>query len=123
MSPSRIFDSQCEGDTLIVMLLGDVSTLLPEQAKAELNQALNNLRPPEVCHVVVDFEQVAYFGSLMLASLQFIWNRTKQCQGKMALCNVSPTGREVLDVVQFHRLWPICHSREEAVEAVRKNGE
>jgi anti-anti-sigma factor len=119
MSPPRFFDSECEGDTLIIVLLGDVSTLVPEQAKVELHLALEKLRPPDICNVVVDFEQIAYFGSLMLGSLQFIWERTKKSKGKMALCNLSPNGREVLKVVQFHKLWPICLDREEAIAAVQ----
>ena len=123
MSPPRIFDSQCEGDTLVVVLLGDVSTLVPEQAKFELSLALEKLRPPDICNVVVDFEEIAFFGSLMLGSLHIIWQHVKQCSGNMALCNVSPTGREVLEVAQFHKLWPICDSRTEAIEAVHGNGE
>jgi anti-anti-sigma factor len=121
MSPPRIFDSESDGDTLIVMLLGDVSTLIPEKAKEELNQALELLKPP-IKHVVVDFEQINYFGSLMLGSLHLIWRRTKQSGGKMALCNVSSTGREVLQVARFDTLWPICNSRKAAIEEVRADG-
>ncbi|HID76230.1 MAG TPA: anti-sigma factor antagonist [Planctomycetaceae bacterium] len=121
MSPPRIFDSDCDGDTLVIMLLGDVSTLIPEHARVELNQALEKLRPPEVKHVVVDFEQIGYFGSLMLGSLHIIWKRVRQSGGRMALCNVSPTGREVLRVARFDTLWPICGSREEALATVRQD--
>jgi anti-anti-sigma factor len=123
MAPPKIFDAACEGDTLIVMLLSDVSTLVPEKAKLELDEALDKLQPPEVKHVVVDFEQISFFGSLMLGSLHRIWRRASASGGKMALCNVSPTGREVLEVARFDTLWPICNTREEALRAVHQNGE
>jgi anti-anti-sigma factor len=123
MAPPKIFDAACDGDTLILMLLSDVSTLIPEKAKLELDDALKMLELPEVRHVVVDFEQISFFGSLMLGSLHLIWRHTRKAGGKMALCNVSPTGREVLEVARFDTLWPICNTREEALRAVHANGE
>jgi hypothetical protein len=102
VSPSKIFDVECEGDTVILipldvlhwlpldnlMLLPD-PTQMPEKFRNEINRALGKLRPPEVRNVVVDFKQVSYFGSLMVASLVQIARRVQGCGGKMALCNMT----------------------------------
>jgi hypothetical protein len=47
-----------------------------------------------------------------------LWKRVRGGGGKMAVCNVSETGREILQVTKFDTLWPIGPSRQEALKAV-----
>jgi len=36
----------------------------------------------------------------------------------MAFCNLSPHERDILAAVELDRLWPLCDSREEALQMV-----
>ena len=84
----------------------------------ELAGLLDRIEDTGVQHAVVDLEQSAYFGTSMLQAMAAIWKRVRARGGKMAVCNVSDTGREILRVTRFDTLWPICSSQQEALEAV-----
>jgi hypothetical protein len=45
-----------------------------------------------------------------------MWKRVKGKGGKLAICNVSPIGREVLSAARFDMLWGVRTSREEALD-------
>ncbi|OHB73167.1 MAG: hypothetical protein A2V70_18100 [Planctomycetes bacterium RBG_13_63_9] len=110
---------ETEGNTLVVVPLGSVSSLAGESAKPELDSLLEQLEQGQIRNVVVDFLNVSYFGTIMLATMHTIWKRVRESGGKMALCNLSVVGHEILRISGFDTLWPICDSREEAMEAVR----
>ncbi len=120
MSVPKIFSAECDEQTLIVALLGNVSSLADQNVKPELDALLEQLQRAELRNVVVDFEKVAYFGTTTLAAMHAIWRRVRDANGKMVLCNLSTMGREILHVSGFHALWPIYASREEALEAVKQ---
>ena len=54
------------------------------------------------------------------SDLVSVWKTVRDGGGRMALCNVSAVGGEILRIAGFDTLWPICASREEALEAVKK---
>jgi hypothetical protein len=39
----------------------------------------------------------------------------------MAFCNVSDHEKEILQITRLDKSWPICASRSEALEAVRRS--
>jgi stage II sporulation protein AA (anti-sigma F factor antagonist) len=119
MSTPKTFRTESDGATLVVALLGNVSSLADEGIRPELEDLLAQLRRPGLKNVVIDFENVSYFGTIMLEALHAIWRCVRQGGGNMALCNVSAMGREILHVSGFHALWSVCASRKEALEAVR----
>lgn len=118
MSAPKTFNIEIQDDTLIVVLLRDVSSLDEENIRPEFAVLLERLEQSGPNNVVVDFESVSYFGTTMLEALHSIWRRVRKRGGRMALCSLSAMGREVLHVAGFHALWPICASREEALDAV-----
>ncbi len=118
MSVSRIFDIEIDGAALIVAPRGDVSTLVGEDVNAELVGVLQHLEQSEAKHAVIDLEKAAFFGSSMLGAMTAIWYRIRKRDGKMALCNVSDMGLEILHVSKFDTLWPICNSRQEALQRI-----
>ncbi len=120
MSVPKIFSAECEGQTLIVSLLGNVSSLAEDEVRPELDALLEQLQQAELKHVVIDFEKVSYFGTTTLAAMHAIWRRVRDAHGKMVLCNLSTMGREILHVSGFHALWPIHTTREEALRAVKE---
>jgi stage II sporulation protein AA (anti-sigma F factor antagonist) len=118
MSNAKIFDSEIQYAILIVAPRGDVSTLAGEDIHAELPGLLDQLQKTEVKHVVFDLKKTSYFGSSLLGAMSALWGRTRSRGGKMAVCNVSDTGLEILHVSKFDTLWPICDSREQALKKV-----
>lgn len=120
MSAPKTFSTTSENDTLVVVPLRSVGSLGEENVKPELDALLDLLRRPHRRNVVIDLAKVSYFGTAMLKAMHAIWRHVREMEGKMALCNVSDTGREVLHVSRFDTLWPICASRSEAIETVTR---
>ncbi|MFH1922297.1 MAG: STAS domain-containing protein [Planctomycetota bacterium] len=120
MSHPTIFETEIQDATLIVAPRGDVSTLAGEDVHAELLGLLDQLQLAEVKYVVIDLKRAAYFGSSMLGAMNALWGRVRPAGGNMALCNVSETGLEILQVSKFDTLWPIFATREEALKKVIK---
>lgn len=118
MSTTKTFSAESEGRTLIVEPLVNVSGLAEKDVRPELDRILDQLRETETPNVVIDFAKISYFGTTMLEAMHRIWRCVREADGRMVLCNVSNMQREVLHVAGFDTLWPICDSRQEALEAV-----
>ena len=73
-----------------------------------------------VKNVVIDFRRTDYYGSTALAFLVKRWQKVSRQKGHMAFCNVSDHEREVLRITSLDHCRPICSSRAEALEVVRK---
>src|SRR5262249_31087673 len=114
MATSTIFTSRIDGSTLILEVHGTVSSLVDDAALAEVDKVLDILRSGTVQHVIVDFGQSPYFGSTMLETLRRIWNDVQAKQGRMVLCNVSPVGKEILQIAKFDHLWAVLPTRQDA---------
>lgn len=118
MTEPRTLSVVTEQQTLIVMPLRSVGTLGEENIRPELDELLARFQLPYPRSAVIDMTKVSYFGTALLKAIHAVWQCVKRLDGRMALCNVSPTGREVLRVSKFDTLWPICDSRSEAIENV-----
>ena len=118
MAPPRMFEAEQEGRVLVLRPHKNVSSLGDLDLYTEVEEFCEQLRRSEIDRVVVDFGEVEYFGSLMLESLRILWNAVHAHGGRMALCNVSDVGREILAISRFDTLWPVCASRSEALSAV-----
>lgn len=116
MSAPKTFSAEREGQTLIVVPLLNVSSLGEADVKPELDLLLDQLKEGGLQNVIIDFAKISYFGTTMLEAMQAIWRQVRKAGGKMALCNLSDMEREVLHVAGFDRLWPICSSRQEALQ-------
>ena len=114
MSSQSIFGVERTNDTLFITLQKSLDGF----DEVEMLDETDRLRPliddGKVRAVVVDFEQLSYFNSMMLEALLRLWRQVSAAGGQMALCKVSQVGREILQVSKFDSLWPICESRKEA---------
>ena len=120
MNTERIFQWDVVEDTLVVTLMHSASSLADAEIRAELEELQGRLGRGGVPNVVFDFGAVKYFGSSMLEALQRLNRNVENCGGKMALCNLSEVGNEVLRVTRFDMLWPVRDTRQEALEAVHE---
>jgi anti-anti-sigma factor len=118
MPRSRIFQTEQQGDTLVVALPGTDITFADEEVLTEIDDVLYRLRESGAKHLIVDFGQTVYFGSIILGSVLKLATRLRDSGGRFALCNLSENGREMLRIARFDTLWPIYGSRAEALQAV-----
>lgn len=114
MTTHTIFTTRLDGPTLILEVHGPVSSLADDSVLTEVDGILEELRGGSAQDVVVDFRQSPYFGSVMLETLRRVWNEIHPNGGRMVLCNVSKVGSEILQIANFHHLWPIVSSLSEA---------
>ncbi|MBN2473972.1 MAG: STAS domain-containing protein [Pirellulales bacterium] len=119
MSVQKSFNSEIEGDTLIVMPRGSVGSLAGQYFKPEVDGLLSQIKKHDLKYVLVDLAEVSYFGTMMLGTMHQLFKHVRDGGGGMVLCNVSVVGREILRVSGFDSLWPICRSRQEALQALR----
>lgn len=118
MPGPNLFHVERNDTTLLVAPRRNISSLTADDIQTELQAILETLAANDVRDVVVDLESVPHFGSEMLGALHVIWKRVRAGEGKMLLCNLSPVGREILEVAKFDTLWPIYGSRSEALAAL-----
>jgi anti-anti-sigma regulatory factor len=118
MREPRLFKTTREGSVYIVELLDVVSSLADTAVLHELEEVRLELRNEGYRALVIDLAKAAYFGSSLLEAIRILWNDLSPMGGRIALCNASEVGREVLQVAKFDKVWPLVNSRDEAVALV-----
>ena len=118
MSEQRYVRLEERDDALIVSPLMALGLFDPDVTR-EWKQVLDKLDAPALKRLVVDLQELPYFGSTVLDWLVQLWNRMKAKGGAMAACNVSRVGREVLSLARLDTLWKVVGTREEALDALR----
>lgn len=103
------------GSVLVVEVLRPVGSLAERDVMREIDVILAKIAGRQSCRVVIDFQQTDYFGSSLLEALRIIWTKMEHRDGRMVLCNLSPVGREIVQIAKFDHLWPICQTRAEAL--------
>jgi anti-anti-sigma factor len=119
-SAAGIFEIEQQGDTLIVVPATDLRELDYERIEAGARGILQFLKRGSNRKVILDFERTDYYGSTALGFFVKLWKTLCRSNGRMAFCNVSEHEREILRITHLDELWPICASRREALEAVKR---
>jgi anti-anti-sigma factor len=115
-----ILEIEQEDDTLIVVPTVDLRELDYQRIEEGAGRILGLLNGSGIKNVVVDFHKTDYYGSTALGFFVKLWRRVRRRNGRMAFGNVSAHEKEILQITHLDHLWPICSSRIEALEAVRK---
>jgi anti-sigma B factor antagonist len=119
MSEPKYVRAEQQGEVLTVSPLFTFATFTEPDIVAEWTAVQKQLEQPDVKHVVVDLGQIPYFGSTVLEWMVQMWKRVRDKGGRLAACNASPIGREVLTVARFEKIWGIFDSREAALAWVK----
>ena len=114
----QFFEIDHQVDVTILRLRKDVVNFADRELSQELKLLLGRLEEEQSTRLLVDFEHVDYFGSTLLEALLTIWHPVEDKQGKMALCNLSTVGKEIIGVSNFNRIWSVYDTEEEAVTAL-----
>jgi anti-anti-sigma factor len=120
MSGPRYVRVEREGDALIVSPLFTFASFAESDISDEWMDVQCQIDSPDIKYVIVDLGQIPYFGSTVLEWMVQMWKRVKAKGGKLATCNASPVGREVLSAARFDLLWGILGTREEAQAWLRE---
>jgi anti-sigma B factor antagonist len=122
MSSSEYFTVDRTNDVLVVALGRRLSTFVGAELQRERTALLAEIQKASVAGVVVDFDNVEYFDSMLLDTLCQTWRHLRERGRKMALCNLHDVAQEILKKCRLDSLWPIYPSRESAIEAFRPTG-
>ncbi|HUU69610.1 MAG TPA: STAS domain-containing protein [Planctomycetota bacterium] len=68
-------------------------------------------------NILINFEGVDYLSSTMLGKLVVLHKRIVQKKGKLELCCIKPSIREVFEITHLDRVFDIHDDEREAVEA------
>lgn len=100
---------------LIVTVERDVSSLEQQLIEPDIRRLLDSLEREQPLDVVIDFGRVPFFGSIVLSALVRIWKRISRYDGKLTLCDVSDTEREILAITKLDKFWAIHATRAAAL--------
>lgn len=116
MSSSKYVKVERHGDVLVVSPLFTFARFAEIDIGDEWVRVQNQIDEQGVHHVVVDLGEIPYFGSTVLEWMVQLWKRAKAKGGRLATCNVSPIGKEVLSAARFDLLWGVCATRDDALQ-------
>jgi anti-anti-sigma factor len=122
MSSSEYFTIESMNDVLVVVLGQRLSSFAGPELLKERTALIDAIQYAAPAAVVVDFDNVKYFDSLLLDTLCQTWRHLRQRGGKMALCNLHDVAWEILRKCRLDSLWPVCPSRESAIDGLRPKG-
>ena len=100
---------------MIIRPLRSIGSLAEENVKPELDSILKQVQDLDLKNAVIDLAEIPYFGTSMLEAMYTIWRHVRDKDGKMAVCNASKMGREILRVSRFDTLWPVYATMKPSV--------
>ena len=119
-SLNAFFEIEQQDDLIIVTPKADMGELDYERINSGMKQVLELLAGSSVKNLIIDFHKTSYYGSTALGFFVRLWKTVSSRDGRMAFCNLSEHEKEILTVTKLDNLWPICASRAEALNAVKK---
>lgn len=120
MTIAPIFEMECIDSVTVVAPLRDVNTFEKSDLDQSVDQVIDSLQSSEAVQLIVDFQRMPYFGTMMLTALLRFWKRIRDLGGRMALCNLSEDSRDVLAVTRLDTVWKIYTSQAEAIAGIGK---
>lgn len=117
-TPGDEFRMERHGDITLIVASAALETIDPTLIEDFAALLLGPLQEQDTPLLVVDLEDVDYFGSSFLALLLRFWKVTKVKNGSMVLACVSDRARELLRVTSLDLVWPMYGTRREAFEAL-----
>ena len=99
------------GEISVVAITGSLDTKTAPQAEAALNQLLAQGHHK----LAIDFDGLDYISSSGLRVLLSTMKKLKKSKGKMRLCGMNPTVKEVFDISGFSGIFSIHASRQDAL--------
>lgn len=114
----KIFKASQSGDTLIVVPTGDGSAFRYQDLQLEVNAIRSHLSQGKANNLIIDLNEMDYFGSEFIGALVSMAREVRNRRGKAFMCDATPQMLEVLKGMSLFKLWPYYESQNEALQAV-----
>jgi anti-anti-sigma factor len=98
-------------EATIVVITGRIDSATSKELETKLIPMINS----GIRKMIVDFARVDFISSAGLRIMLLSAKKLKQAGGKMALCCLKDTIREVFDISGFSSIIPISPTRDEAL--------
>ena len=109
----KVFLAEQEGNTLVVMPRGDAVGFRDSDVADELKTVTELAGSPGIINLVVDLGSSDYFGSTMIGAINQLGTRFRYIGGRIALCNVSPQMKDMLEIMHLNDVWMIFDTRKD----------
>ncbi len=105
---------------ITVVVFGPAQRRLDEMGLEDIRRQLVEIADTAVPPwLILDLAATEFFGSSFIDVLFRVWKRVKaQPNGKFAIGGLHEYCREVLEITQVDRIFPLYASRDEAAEAM-----
>jgi anti-sigma B factor antagonist len=108
-------DSQ-QGVTIVTFLVPSIST------PADVESVSAKLRPladdPAQTKMIVDFDGVKFFSSMVLGLLVDIWKKLKEKNGTLIISGINPQLSRVFKITNLDKLFQFYPDRQSALNAI-----
>lgn len=106
-------------DEVTVVSFGPAVKSISESVLSSVSDPVLAAADAEPPLVALDLEHVEFFSSSFIELMFRLWKRLKSRGGRLALCNLHPYCREIIEITNLDSLWILAGSRDEAVEALK----
>ena len=100
-------------DTYVIVISGRMDTINSRNIESKLDAMIEEFKPK----VVIDLSAVDYVSSVGLRVLLSALKKQMKNQGILRIASLQPFVREVFEVTQFDKIFPIYPTREEAIKS------
>lgn len=114
---SEFFSVEHLDGALVVSFVGPAGSFAEETSRSQWKSIFSAIEQPDVRGVVIDLQNCDYFGSTMIDFLIKAGNQAAAHNRSQVICNLSPAGREILEVVRVASFWPVFADREAALKS------
>ena len=112
---SRVFLETVGGVTVASFADAD---LIADQVIEEVGRQLENLAEGlELGRVVLNFREVRFMSSSMLAVLLRFSRKVSAANGRLKLCCIAPSLREIFKITRFDRIFEIFEEESTALDS------
>lgn len=108
----EIFEEK-SGDVITFALKGRLDAA---SSKSTEERILKKIEEGER-RLVIDMAEIGYISSVGLRVLMVVAKRLKGLGGKVAICALQPTVKQVFEIAGFLTLFPVFDTREQALQS------
>jgi anti-anti-sigma factor len=81
------------------------------------DRLLKTIAETPLPHIILHFGETEYFSSVFFEVLFRAWKRTREKQGRFALCSLQPGCMEILETAKLDTLWDIYPDLDAAIHS------
>ena len=115
----KIFPYQRDGQIVIVKPSGDTLAVQERQLKKEIEAIHDVIDQTDCLHLGVDLSGSSYFGSVVIGAMMALCGKTKNKNGKAALCNATEGVKDSIQIMKLDAAVPYYATLEEALAYVK----